>query len=180
LHALRPTPPVSALRISNHQKTRAKLSPQALAVAAYRPYHKDILLTQVGAPMRIAHTMLRVTDLNASLRFYQNALGMHLLRRQDYPEGRFTLAFVGFQEEHQEAVLELTYNWDTSHYDMGDAFGHVAIETDDIEAACAAATHHGGQLIRPPAPMKHGTTVIAFIEDPDGYKIEFIQRQRTS
>ena len=126
--------------------------------------------------MRIAHTMLRVTDLERSLRFYKNALGMHLLRRTDYPEGRFTLAFVGFADERSEAVLELTYNWDVSSYDIGTGFGHVAIEVDNAAAACQAVTAQGGKVTRAAGPMKHGTTIIAFAEDPDGYKIEFIER----
>ncbi len=127
--------------------------------------------------MRIAHTMVRVGDLERSLRFYQDALGMRLLRRQDYPEGRFTLAFVGYGDERLQAVLELTYNWDTAAYDLGTGFGHVAIEVDSAARACAQVQEAGGKVTRPPGPMKHGTTVIAFVEDPDGYKIEFIERR---
>ncbi|WP_298136302.1 lactoylglutathione lyase [Acidiferrobacter sp.] len=127
--------------------------------------------------MRIAHTMLRVVDLERSLRFYEDALGMHVLRRTDYPGGRFTLAFVGYGEERDTAVLELTYNWDTAHYELGTAFGHVAIEVDDAAAACARVLKAGGRVTRPAGPMKHGTTVIAFVEDPDGYKIEFLERR---
>ncbi|HUW97596.1 MAG TPA: lactoylglutathione lyase [Acidiferrobacter sp.] len=128
--------------------------------------------------MRIAHTMLRVTDLERSLRFYEQALGMRLLRRTDYPEGRFTLAFVGFGNEREEAVLELTYNWDVSAYDIGTGFGHIALEVDDAATACQAVAAQGGKVTRAASPMKHGTTVIAFVEDPNGYKIEFVQRPR--
>lgn len=127
--------------------------------------------------MRIAHTMIRVVDLERSLRFYEKALGMRVLRRTDYPEGRFTLAFVGYGDERDGAVLELTHNWDTKHYDMGTAFGHVALEVDDASAACERVAAAGGRVTRPAAPMKHGTTVIAFVEDPDGYKIEFVERR---
>lgn len=126
--------------------------------------------------MRMLHTMLRVTNLERSVAFYCEVLGMHELRRHDYPEGRFTLAFVGYQAEAEGAVLELTHNWDTDHYTLGDAFGHIAIEVDDAATACAAVRARGGKVVREAGPMKHGTTVIAFVEDPDGYKIEFIQR----
>ncbi len=126
--------------------------------------------------MRILHTMLRVTQLERSIAFYRDVLGMHELRRHDYPEGRFTLAFMGYQPETEGAVLELTHNWDTDHYTLGDAFGHVAIEVDDAAKACDAVRARGGKVVREAGPMKHGTTVIAFVEDPDGYKIEFIQR----
>ena len=126
--------------------------------------------------MRILHTMLRVTQLERSIAFYRDVLGMHELRRHDYPEGRFTLAFMGYQPETEGAVLELTHNWDTDHYTLGDAFGHVAIEVDDAAKACDAVRARGGKVVREAGPMKHGTTVIAFVEDPDGYKIEFSQR----
>ena len=126
--------------------------------------------------MRILHTMLRVGNLDRSLAFYQQVLGMKLLRRQDYPEGRFTLAFVGYDSEERTSVLELTHNWDTDRYELGQAFGHIAIEVDDAAAACDAAREQGGKVVREAGPMKHGTTVIAFIEDPDGYRIEFIQK----
>ncbi len=126
--------------------------------------------------MRMLHTMLRVTNLERSVAFYCEVLGMHELRRHDYPEGRFTLAFVGYQPEAEGAVLELTHNWDTDHYTLGDAFGHIAIEVADAAAACAVVSARGGKVVREAGPMKHGTTVIAFVEDPDGYKIEFIQR----
>jgi lactoylglutathione lyase len=127
--------------------------------------------------MRILHTMLRVGDLDRSLAFYTEVLGMRLLRRQDYPEGRFTLAFVGYGDEADGAVLELTHNWDTAAYELGNAFGHVAIAVLDAHAACDAIRARGGKVVREAGPMKHGTTVIAFVEDPDGYKIELIQRQ---
>jgi lactoylglutathione lyase len=120
--------------------------------------------------------MLRVGDLDRSLRFYAEVLGMKLLRRKDYPDGRFTLAFVGYGDEDSTAVLELTHNWETKSYDLGAGFGHVAIEVEDAAAACALVTERGGTVTRPAGPMKHGTTVIAFVQDPDGYKIEFIQR----
>lgn len=127
--------------------------------------------------MRILHTMLRVGDLEKSLDFYINVLGMHLLRRKDYPEGKFTLAFVGFQPEEQGAVIELTHNWDTPSYDLGNGYGHIALEVEDAYEACAAIKARGGNVTREAGPMKHGQTVIAFVEDPDGYKIELIQRK---
>lgn len=126
--------------------------------------------------MRILHTMLRVANLDKSLAFYQDVLGMKLLRKSDYPEGRFTLAFVGYGNETDHTVLELTHNWDTGHYDLGTGYGHIAIEVDDADAACNTVRTKGGKVIREAGPMKHGTTVIAFVEDPDGYKIEFIQK----
>jgi len=126
--------------------------------------------------MRILHTMLRVGDLDRSLAFYTEVLGMRLLRRMDFPDGQFTLAFVGFQDEQDGAVLELTYNWGVEHYDLGSGFGHVAVEVDDAYLACERVKARGGNVIREAGPMKHGTTVIAFVEDPDGYKIEFIQK----
>ena len=127
--------------------------------------------------MRILHTMLRVGDLKRSLAFYTDVLGMRLLRQADYPTGKFTLAFVGYGEESEEAVLELTHNWDTESYDLGNAYGHIAIEVDDAYKACEAVKQRGGKVTREAGPMKHGTTVIAFVEDPDGYKIEFIQKK---
>ncbi|MFZ5508964.1 MAG: lactoylglutathione lyase [Pseudomonadota bacterium] len=129
--------------------------------------------------MRILHTMLRVGDLERSLKFYTEVLGMRLLRRQDYPDGKFTLAFVGYQDESEGAVLELTYNWGVDRYDLGTGYGHVAVEVDDAYAACEEIKRRGGVVTREAGPMKHGTTVIAFIQDPDGYKIELIQRKRT-
>lgn len=127
--------------------------------------------------MRILHTMLRVGDLDKSLAFYTEVLGMRLLRRHDYPDGKFTLAFVGFQDEADGAVLELTYNWGVEKYEPGTGYGHVAIEVDDAYRACELARQRGGNVVREAGPMKHGSTVIAFVEDPDGYKIEFIQRK---
>lgn len=125
--------------------------------------------------MRILHTMLRVGDLDRSIGFYTEVLGMKLLRRKDYPEGKFTLAFVGYGGEADHAVLELTYNWGVEHYDLGAGFGHIAVEVDDAHAACEEVAKKGGKVIRPAGPMQHGSTILAFIEDPDGYKIEFIQ-----
>jgi lactoylglutathione lyase len=122
--------------------------------------------------------MLRVGDLQRSLDFYTGVLGMRELRRKDYPEGRFTLAFVGYGDEDKEAALELTHNWDTSRYDIGTGYGHVALEVEDAYRACEEVKKRGGRVTREAGPMKHGTTVIAFVEDPDGYKIEFIQRKR--
>ena len=126
--------------------------------------------------MRILHTMLRVGDLERSLAFYTGVLGMKLLRKHDYPDGKFTLAFVGYGPESDGAVLELTHNWDTKSYDLGGGFGHVALEVPDAYAACAQIKAKGGQVVREAGPMKHGKTVIAFVQDPDGYKIELIQR----
>lgn len=127
--------------------------------------------------MRILHTMIRVGDLERSLEFYTKVLGMKLLRRADYPGGRFTNAFVGYDDESRAAVLELTHNWDTKSYDLGAGFGHVAVEVEDACKACAAVKQQGGKVTREAGPMKHGTTVIAFVEDPDGYKIEFVQKK---
>ena len=126
-------------------------------------------------PMRILHTMLRVNNLDESLRFYTQVLGMQLLRRHDFESGRFTLAFVGYGAESDTAVIELTYNWDTDKYELGNGFGHIALGTPDIYATCEAARAAGAKVVREPGPMKHGTTVIAFLEDPSGYKIELIQ-----
>ena len=126
--------------------------------------------------MRILHTMLRVGNLDRSIDFYTSVLGMRELRRKDYPDGKFTLAFVGYQDEADGAVLELTHNWDTDRYDLGNAYGHIALEVDDAYAACEQVKARGGKVGREAGPMKHGSTVIAFVEDPDGYKIEFIQR----
>ncbi|MDV6340908.1 lactoylglutathione lyase [Nitrosomonas sp. Is24] len=128
--------------------------------------------------MRILHTMLRVGNLDKSLAFYTQVLGMKLLRRKDYPDGKFTLAFVGYQDEASGTVLELTHNWDTPSYNLGDGFGHIAVEVDDAYQACENTKKMGGKVTREAGPMKHGTTVIAFIEDPDGYKIEFIQKKQ--
>jgi lactoylglutathione lyase len=127
--------------------------------------------------MRILHTMLRVGDLDRSLKFYTEVLGMKLLRRTDYPEGKFTLAFVGYQNEADGAVLELTFNWGVDKYDIGTGYGHVALEVDDAYAACAEIKRRGGTVTREAGPMKHGSTVLAFVQDPDGYKIELIQKR---
>jgi lactoylglutathione lyase len=123
------------------------------------------------------HTMLRVGDLDRALGFYTKVLGMRVLRRKDYPDGRFTNVFVGYDDESTAAVIELTYNWDTSAYDIGSGYGHIAIEVDDAYKACEEIRQRGGKVAREAGPMKHGTTVIAFVEDPDGYKIELIQRK---
>jgi lactoylglutathione lyase len=120
--------------------------------------------------------MIRVGDLDQSIRFYTDVLGMQLLRRKDYPDGKFTLAFVGYGPETEHAVIELTYNWGTDKYDLGNAFGHIALEVDDAYKACEDIKKRGGKVMREAGPMKHGSTVIAFVEDPDGYKIELIQR----
>jgi lactoylglutathione lyase len=127
--------------------------------------------------MRILHTMLRVGDLDRSLAFYTGVMGMKLLSRRDYPDGKFTLVFVGYGPESEQATLELTHNWDTKSYDIGTGYGHVALEVDDAYAACNEIKRKGGIVTREAGPMKHGTTVIAFVQDPDGYKIELIQRK---
>ncbi|MCE1243700.1 lactoylglutathione lyase [Oryzomicrobium sp.] len=127
--------------------------------------------------MRLLHTMIRVGNLDKSLAFYTEVLGMQLLRKHDYPDGRFTLAFVGYGPESEGAVIELTHNWDTAAYDLGNGYGHIALEVDDAYAACAEIKARGGKVVREAGPMKHGTTVIAFVEDPDGYKIELIQKK---
>ncbi len=126
--------------------------------------------------MRVLHTMIRVGDLDRSIKFYTDVLGMKLLRRKDYPDGKFTLAFVGYGPETEHAVVELTYNWGTGKYDLGNGFGHIALEVDDAYKACADIKARGGKVTREAGPMKHGSTVIAFVEDPDGYKIELIQK----
>jgi lactoylglutathione lyase len=122
--------------------------------------------------------MLRVRNLDASIAFYTEVLGMRLLRRHDYPEGKFTLAFVSYQDEADGAAIELTHNWGVESYDIGTGYGHVALEVDDAYAACAAINARGGKVTREAGPMKHGSTVIAFVDDPDGYKIELIQRKQ--
>jgi lactoylglutathione lyase len=127
--------------------------------------------------MRILHTMLRVADLEKSLAFYTDVLGMKLLRRNDYPNGKFTLAFVGYTDEASGAAIELTYNWGVEKYDLGNAYGHIAIEVEDAHAACDLIKKRGGNVVREAGKMKHGSTVIAFVEDPDGYKIELIQKK---
>jgi lactoylglutathione lyase len=125
--------------------------------------------------MRMLHTMVRVGDLQKSLRFYCDVLGMRLLRRNDFPSGRFTLAFVGYGDEDTDTVIELTHNWDTAHYDLGSGYGHIALGVEDIYDACRRLRDKGAKIVREPGPMKHGGSEIAFIEDPDGYKIELIQ-----
>jgi len=122
--------------------------------------------------------MIRVGDLDRSINFYCDVLGMHLLRRKDYPDGKFTLAFVGYGDESSNAVIELTHNWDTNQYNLGNGFGHVALAVDDIYEACHKIKALNGKVTREPGPMKHGSTVIAFVEDPDGYKIELIQAKQ--
>jgi lactoylglutathione lyase len=124
--------------------------------------------------MRILHTMLRTGDLERAIGFYTEVLGMQLRRRQDYPDGEFTLAFLGFADDPDGPVLELTYNWGTEAYDLGSGYGHIAIEVDDVHAATAAIAARGGKVLRPAGPMNAGTTIIAFVEDPDGYPIELI------
>ncbi len=127
--------------------------------------------------MRLLHTMLRVGNLDESLKFYCEFLGMKLLRKKDYPDGEFTLAFIGYGDESDNTVIELTYNWGKDHYSLGDAYGHIAIGVDDIYATCQEVGDRGGKITRQPGPMKHGSTVIAFVEDPDGYKVELIQQK---
>ncbi len=129
--------------------------------------------------MRILHTMLRVTDLQRSINFYTQIMGMTLLRQKDYPEGRFTLAFLGYGPESEQTVIELTYNWDTDSYDLGTAFGHIAIEVDNVYDACDAIKLKNGKIIREAGPMNAGSTVIAFIEDPDGSPIELLGKHKT-
>ncbi|MBY4678989.1 lactoylglutathione lyase [Marinobacterium arenosum] len=128
--------------------------------------------------MRILHTMLRVTDLQRSIAFYTDILGMELLRSKDYPDGRFTLAFLGYGKESEHTALELTHNWDTDQYDLGNAYGHIAIEVDDVYQACEAIKAKGGEVVREAGPMKHSTTVLAFVKDPDGYMIELLSPHR--
>ena len=129
--------------------------------------------------MRLLHTMIRVGDLQASIDFYSKVLRMKLLRKKDYPSGRFTLAFLGYGEESQCSVIELTHNWDKKHYDLGDGFGHIALGVENISRTCEEISKSGGKIVREPGPMKHGNTIIAFVEDPDGYKIELIEINNT-
>lgn len=125
--------------------------------------------------MRLLHTMIRVGNLDRSIQFYTDVLGMKLLRKKDYPNGRFTLAFVGYGDESETAVIELTHNWDTDSYDLGNGYGHVALGVNDIYAVCDEIKRLGGKITREPGPMKDSSTVLAFVEDPDGYKIELIE-----
>ncbi len=126
--------------------------------------------------MRMLHTMLRVGNLERSIKFYTEVLGMTELRRAEYPDGKFTLVFIGYGDETSNTVLELTYNWDTESYDLGNGYGHIAIGVADAAAACAKIKNLGGKVVREAGPMMHGTEIIAFVEDPDGYKIELIER----
>ena len=128
--------------------------------------------------MRLLHTMLRVGDLDKSIAFYTDVLGMTLLRRKDYPDGRFTLAFVGYGNEAENSVLELTHNWDTPSYDLGNGYGHIAIEVNDVYKACEQIKASGGKVVREAGPMLHGASILAFVEDPDGYKIELLSPSR--
>lgn len=127
--------------------------------------------------MRLLHTMLRVTNLETSIEFYTKVLGMQLLRRKNYPDGRFTLAFLSYGPESEQAALELTHNWDADSYELGDAYGHIAIAVDDVYAACDKISQCGGEITRPAGPMKHGSTVLAFVKDPDGYAIELLSEK---
>lgn len=124
--------------------------------------------------MRLLHTMLRVANLQKSIQFYTDVLGMKLLRQKDYPDGKFTLAFVGYEDESVAAAIELTHNWETDHYELGNGFGHIAIQVEDVYQACERIRDAGGQITREPGPMKHGSTVLAFVKDPDGYMIELL------
>ena len=128
--------------------------------------------------MRMLHTMLRVTKLDASLAFYTEVLGMTLLRRKDYPDGQFTLAFVGYGNEAENSVIELTYNWGVDQYELGTGYGHIALEVEDVYKACEDIRSRGGKITREPGPMKHGSSILAFVEDPDGYKIELLSPSR--
>lgn len=128
--------------------------------------------------MRILHTMLRVGDLDKSIAFYTEVLGMQSLRRKDYPDGKFTLAFVGYGNEAENSVIELTHNWDTTSYDLGNGYGHIALEVPDVYKACEDIRARGGKITREPGPMMHGNSILAFVEDPDGYKIELLSPAR--
>lgn len=128
--------------------------------------------------MRLLHTMIRVGNLDRSIAFYTDVLGMTLLRRKDYPDGRFTLAFVGYGPESEQAAIELTHNWDTERYDLGTGYGHIALEVEDVYAACDRIRAKGGVITREPGPMKHGSTILAFVQDPDGYKVELLGAKR--
>lgn len=127
--------------------------------------------------MRILHTMLRVGDQDKSIKFYTEVLGMKVLRQTEYPDGRFTNTFIGYGDESQQAAIELTYNWDTDAYELGNGYGHIALEVDDVYAATEEIRQRGGKIIRDAGPMNAGTTIIAFVEDPDGYQIELIGKK---
>jgi len=127
--------------------------------------------------MRILHTMLRVGDLDRSIKFYTEVLGMKLLRKKDYPDGKFTLAFIGYGDESENTVIELTYNWDTDSYDLGTGYGHIALEVDDVYDAAEEIRKRGGKILREAGPMNAGTTIISFVEDPDGYPVELIGKK---
>lgn len=133
-----------------------------------------LLINYTKNTMRLLHTMLRVGDLDRSIKFYTNILGMTLLRQKDYPDGKFTLAFLGYGNEQENTALELTHNWDTSSYDIGNAFGHLAIEVEDVYLATEQIRQQGGKILRDAGPMNAGNTIIAFVEDPDGYQIELL------
>ncbi|MFL0796779.1 MAG: lactoylglutathione lyase [Cellvibrionaceae bacterium] len=126
--------------------------------------------------MRFLHTMLRVGNLEKSIAFYTEIFGMTVARRKDYPEGKFTLAFLGYGDEAENTMLELTHNWDTDSYDLGNGFGHLAIGVEDVYAACERIREQGGEIVREPGPMKHGSTILAFVKDPDGYMIELLAK----
>ena len=130
--------------------------------------------------MRLLHTMLRVTDLKRSIDFYTEILGMKLLRKKDYPQGKFTLAFLGYGDETTHTALELTHNWETASYDLGNAFGHLAVEVDDVYLACEQIKQKGGEVVRDAGPMKHSTTLLAFVKDPDGYMIELLMPKKAN
>ncbi len=134
-------------------------------------------MAEAAAGARMLHTMIRVHDLDKSLAFYTGPMGMKLLRKREVPEGKYTLAFVGYADEKEQAVVELTYNWDHEPYKLGDGFGHLAVGVPDVYGMCEEITKAGGKVTRAPGPVKFGTTVIAFVEDPDGYKIELIERK---
>ncbi|MCQ4286103.1 lactoylglutathione lyase [Pseudomonas stutzeri] len=128
--------------------------------------------------MRLLHTMLRVGDMDRSIAFYTEVLGMTLLRRKDYPDGKFTLAFVGYGDEAHNSVLELTHNWDVDSYELGTGYGHIALEVEDVYKACEDIRSRGGKITREPGPMLHGSSILAFVEDPDGYKVELLSPTR--
>lgn len=150
----------------------------AAVTASKQPGMLSVPSNKPDDPMRLLHTMIRVGDLDRSLKFYTDILGMKLLRQREYPEGKFTLAFVGYGDESDSSVIELTYNWGVDKYELGNAFGHLAIGVDDVYAAAERIRAAGGKIVREPGPMKGGSTVLAFVEDPDGYRIELLPAQR--